>query len=153
MDNKILNEITSIKKMMGLISEQSDITDAGSEYRTRNGIKLNKINSEEDLKNFITLGSEIAVANAYKQLTGLDTDPNTNKEILERFNQIATDFLKFLTMKCENYGECKSSIGPLYDVYANNKRPLYDELGIDNKNPKLFTNWIWRNHVEPKLKA
>lgn len=153
MDNKILNEISSIKKMMGLMGEQTDITDAGSEYRTRSGIKLNKINSEEDLKKFITLSSEIAIANAYKQLTGMETDPNRNKEILERFNQITTDFLKFLAMKCENYGDCKSSIEPLYNVYAKNKSAIYDELGIENNYPKNFTSFIWRNHVEPMLRA
>lgn len=151
MNKNILNEVNTIKKMMGLMGEQTDITDAGSEYRTRSGIKLNKINSEEDLKKFITLSNEITIANAYEQLTRMGTQPD--KEILERFNQITTDFLKFLAMKCENYGDCKSSIGHLYDVYANNKRAIYDESGIENKYPKNFTSFIWTNHVEPKLRA
>lgn len=150
MNKNILNEVNTIKKMMGLMGEQTDITDAGSEYRTRSGIKLNKINSEEDLKKFITLSNEITIANAYKQLTGMD---DSSEEILERFNQITTDFLKFLAMKCENYGDCKSSIETLYNVYAKNKSEIYDELGIENNYPKNFTSFIWRNHVEPKLRA
>ena len=150
MNKNILNEVNTIKKMMGLMGEQTDITDAGSEYRTRSGIKLNKINSEEDLKKFITLSNEITIADAYKQLTGMD---DSSEEILERFNQITTDFLKFLAMKCENYRNCELTIEHLYNVYANNKKTLYGQLGIENKYPKNFTSFIWNNHVKPKLTA
>ena len=145
MNKKILNEVNTIKKMMGIVNEQYN----QSNFRETMGINLPLIKNEEDYKLFTNL--TIDPLNLYRSVANPGVGDTVNPKIVQNFMVYMGKFLEFVATQCTEPGDCALSVPGLWNAYYNKNKKFFEEASIDINYPKTLTDQLSK-HVRNVIK-